>query len=565
MVLALVVGLGTIAACGDGGKHPDRPKAAPPAKTLPTTYVPSVKRPNVMVIEADDMRWDELKFMPNVRKLIGGRGLRFTNSFAPYPLCCPSRASFLTGKYSHNHHVLSHVDPYGFQSFDDKVTLATVLQKAGYRTALFGKYLNGYARQHQYRSTEPSLHYVPPGWDQWYAGSDKVFPTNSRLHGSTYNYFAMTQNINGTVVPHPGVYSTRLLANQVQRVLTGFTQKEQKKPWFVWWTPVAPHMGGPKEADDPAPVLRDDGHLSRFATPARPAWVRGKFDSEITHGLGQPVYGGSEADVSDKPRFMKHLPELNPEEKVALTELTRQRAESLYVLDQQVGRVLANLKKLGQYDNTVVAFTSDNGYYLGEHRKRTGKIVGHEPSLRVPFLVAGPGIRHGLRSDPITSIDMAPTITAYAGVTMPGADGVSMVPVFEKGDKGWNRVVLTEGRMGEPSYLWHKASRGFTPNGLNARGVRTARWKYVRYSTGEAELYDLKDDPLELDSRQDDPAFAGVRKRLDRLWDEYYDCKGAACSKPMPAEFRATAAQTKAITDNQYRRTRSYYSDYRLR
>ena len=107
----------------------------------------------MLVIETDDMRWDELKFMPNVRKLIQGRGLAFENSFAPYPLCCPSRASFLTGKYAHNHHVLSHLDPFGFQAFDDRTTLATVLHGGGYQTALVGKYLNGYARQHVHGST----------------------------------------------------------------------------------------------------------------------------------------------------------------------------------------------------------------------------------------------------------------------------------------------------------------------------------------------------------------------------------------------------------------------------
>ena len=562
-VLALVVGLGTLAACGDGSSGPDRPKATPPAKTLPTTYVPSVKRPNMLVIETDDMRWDELKFMPNVRKLIKGRGLAFENSFAPYPLCCPSRASFLTGKYAHNHHVLSHVDPFGFQAFDDRTTLATVLHGGGYQTALVGKYLNGYARQHVHGSTRPSLHYVPPGWDQWMAGSDKVFPAGDPLHGGTYNYFSMTQNVNGQVVAHPGIYSTRLLADQVQDVVGGFSKKPD--PWFVWWTPVAPHFGVPHERDDPAPVLRDDGVLGRFSTPARPRWVRGLFDDQVTHPLGVPPVGPVESDMSDKPRYLRKLPDINVEEKAALTEVSRQRAESLFVLDQQIGVVLQRLQKLGEYDHTVVAFTSDNGYFLGEHRKRTGKILAHEPSLRVPFLIAGPGIRHGRRFDPITSIDLAPTFADYAGLKgMPDADGISLVRTIEKGDQGWTRPVVTEGRMGDRSYVRHAPRQGFD-TALNERGVRTARWKYVRYSTGEVELYDLKDDPLELESRQDDPSYDGVRRKLQKVWEQYYDCKGAGCAEPLPPELRATVAQTKAITDNEYRRTRAYYVDYRLR
>ncbi len=562
-VLALVIGLGAIAACGSDGPKTDRPKATQPAKTLPSTYVPSVKRPNMLVIETDDMRWDELKFMPNVRKLIKDRGLAFENSFAPYPLCCPSRASFLTGKYAHNHHVLSHVDPFGFQSFDDRTTLATELQGGGYQTALVGKYLNGYARQHLYGSAKPSLHYVPPGWDQWIAGSDKVFPAGDPLHGGTYNYFSMTQNINGKVVPHPGIYSSRLLAQQVQDVVGGFSKKPD--PWFVWWTPVAPHFGAPSEPDDPAPVLRSDGVLSKFSTPARPAWVRGLFDAQVTHSLGVPPSGPVESDVSDKPRYLSKLPDLSVEEKSALTEVSRQRGEALYVLDQQIGNVLQRLHRLGEYDDTVVAFTSDNGYYLGEHRKRTGKILPHEPSLRVPFLIAGPGIKHGKRFDPITTIDLAPTFADYAGLKgMPDADGISLVQTIEKGDQGWNRPVVTEGRMGDRAYVRHAPRKGFD-TALNERGVRTARWKYVRYSTGEVELYDLKDDPLELESRQDDPTFAGIQRKLEKVWEQYYDCKGAACAKPLAPEFRATVAETKAITDNQYRRTRAYYSDYRLR
>ena len=562
-VLALVVGIGIVAACAHGSPGTSRPRATPPAKTLPTTYVPSVKRPNMLVIETDDMRWDELKFMPNVRKLIKGRGLSFENSFAPYPLCCPSRASFLTGKYAHNHHVLSHVDPFGFQAFDDRTTLATVLHGGGYQTALVGKYLNGYARQHVHGSTRPSLRYVPPGWDQWMAGSDKVFPARDPRHGGTYNYFSMTQNVNGQVVPHRGIYSTRLLADQVRDVVGGFSKKPD--PWFVWWTPVAPHFGVPHEPDDPGPVLRDDGVLGRFATPARPRWVHGLFDDQVTHPLGVPPVGPGEADMSDKPRYLRKLPDLNVEEKAALTRVSRQRAESLFVLDQQIGVVLQRLDRLGEYDNTVVAFTSDNGYYLGEHRKRTGKILAHEPSLRVPFLVAGPGIRHGKRYDPITSIDLAPTFADYAGLKgMPDADGVSLVRTIEKGDQGWNRPVVTEGMIGDRSYVRHAPRRGFD-TGLNERGVRTARWKYVRYSTGEVELYDLKNDPLELESRQDDPTYDGVRRKLERVWEQYYDCKGAGCAEPLPPEFRATVSQTRAITDNEYRRTRAYYGDYPLR
>jgi N-acetylglucosamine-6-sulfatase len=134
------------------------------------------------------------------------------------------------------------------------------------------------------------------------------------------------------------------------------------------------------------------------------------------------------------------------------------------------------------------------------------------------------------------------------------------VRTIEKGDHGWNRPVVTEGRMGDRSYVRHAPRQGFD-TGLNERGVRTARWKYVRYSTGEVELYDLKNDPLELESRQDDPAYDRIRHELERVWEQYYDCKGTGCAEPLTPEFRATVAQTKAITDNEFRRIRGYYDD----
>src|SRR5690242_4272902 len=175
---ALVAAL-VLAACGTQ-EHQPRPEAVPPTpQTRITPEAPAVRepkqqRPNVLVVEADDMRWDDLRWMPNVRRLVQRRGLTFENSFAPYPLCCPSRASFLTGQYAHNHHVYSHDEPFGFASFRDRRTIATKLQAAGYRTALVGKYLNGYGEQPVRRTGEPSLTYVPPGWTQWYVGSDHV-------------------------------------------------------------------------------------------------------------------------------------------------------------------------------------------------------------------------------------------------------------------------------------------------------------------------------------------------------------------------------------------------------
>ncbi|MET0999916.1 MAG: sulfatase [Marmoricola sp.] len=418
-MLATLVGV-TAVACGDVERPAaaPRPATTPPSEELVSPASPDLtkteqERPNLLVIETDDMRWDDLRWMPHVRRLIQRRGLSFENSFAPYPLCCPSRSSFLNGQYAHNHHVYTHLEPYGFAAFRDRRTIATVLQGAGYRTALVGKYLNGYGHQ-ELQSGKPSLTYVPPGWDQWYAGSDHLWEGDHPNHaGGTYSYDKLVQNINGEIHSFPGRYSTDVVAEQAREVITGFSSS--RSPWFVWWTPTAPHHGLPVEPDDPSPTRRLDGQFSEWDTPGRPSWVKGRFDDVIRHGSGTPPRRSAEADVSDKPNYLAKLPDLTPAERKAQTEVTRQRAESLYALDRQVRVTLAHLRKIGQLERTVVMFTSDNGYYLGEHRKRTGKISLHEPSLRVPLLVAGPGVPRGRRYDPVSTIDLASTLAAYAG------------------------------------------------------------------------------------------------------------------------------------------------------
>jgi arylsulfatase A-like enzyme len=549
-------------ACGDlarpAAHHPEavsqNDKLAAPAS--PEAAQAPQKQPNMLVIETDDMRWDDLRWMPNVRRLIQRRGLSFENSFAPYPLCCPSRASFLSGQYAHNHHVYTHLDPYGFAAFRDRHTIATVLQGAGYQTALVGKYLNGYGEQYL-RSDKSSLHYVPPGWDQWYAGSDHLWDYDDPHYGGgTYSYDHLVQNVNGEIQSFPGRYSTDVLAEQARSVISGFNKG--KAPWFVWWTPTAPHHGLPVESDDPLPTRRPDGEFSSWDTPGRPDWVKGRFDTRITHGSGTPPSASAEADVSDKPNYLRKLPELTPAEKDAETEVTRQRAESLYALDVQVRQTIAHLRKLGQLKNTMIVFTSDNGYYLGEHRKRTGKVNLHEPSLRVPLLVAGPGVPHGRRYDPVTTVDLAPTFAAYAGTRMSGADGTSILPLIRGGDEGWRRAVVTEGMMGFGRYA-EEFGLGRQP--LDTRGLRLGRWKLTRYSTGEVELYDLLTDPLELRNLSRVPARAETLRQMKDLYARYHDCRGKECRVAVPARWRLSPAESRRLTVRQQRATNLYFSN----
>ena len=501
------------------------------------------------------MRADELQWMPSTAAMIGGRGLTFHNSFAPNPLCCPARASLLTGQYSHNHQVLSHEAPYGFGAFDDRDTLATRLSGGGYQTALIGKYLNGYGVQPTFADEEDSELYVPPGWSEWWAGSDKIRRAGDPHVGTTYAYFNLTSNVNGELRSWPGRYQTNVTAQQTRALITDFDATEQ--PWFVWWNPIAPHHGGPVEPDDPGVVPRADGVRVRWDSPARPGWVKGTFDAVIQHGAGAPAAASAEADRRDKPRYLRKLPELTPSERDALRSVTRQRAEALWVLDGQVARTLRLLRRIRADRDTIVVFTSDNGYYLGEHLKRQGKINLHEPSIRVPLLISGPGIPVGDRYDPVTTLDLARTLAAWGGAELAAPDGVDLRPVIARGDQGWSRALVLEGLMPEPAYA-RAAARPSWGRGLDTIGIRTGRWKLIRYSTGEIEVYDLLRDPLELHSLRIDQ-LGGLGPRLLQLWDHVTDCRGAPCNSALPPDLVLDAEENRRLTAGQRDAERAYF------
>jgi arylsulfatase A-like enzyme len=218
-----------------------------------------------------------------------------------------------------------------------------------------------------------------------------------------------------------------------------------------------------------------------------------------------------------------------------------------------VARLVDTLRATGELDDTVLMFTSDNGYFLGEHRKRLGKTLPYEPALRVPLLVAGPGVPSGRRFDPVITPDLTATIVDLAGARAPHpADGRSLRWNIRNGDRGWTAPVVTEA-------IADRASAGGTPAAVargfvDARttiGLRTARYKLVRWASGAVELYDLERDPNELTNVVRDPAYAAVRDRLTRLWWRYRDCAGAACTRELPAHLRADADEVEAATIRQ--------------
>jgi arylsulfatase A-like enzyme len=520
------------------GHATDPTKAKPQQGSISVAPLTGQGRPNIVVIMTDDARNDDLRFMPNVRRLIGDQGVRFTNTFSPQPLCCPARASFLTGEYSHNHHVWSHVAPFGFRALDDSQTVPVWLHDVGYDTVFLGKYLNGYGEQTR-KNGEPSLRYVPPGWTDWRGSVDGGVAASPQLDGGTYRYFDTTLNDNGVLEPHQGEYQTDLFSRISQQVFRDHA--DSPDPFFYWASFVAPHAGSPVESDDPRPVHRSDGSLQRFVNPARPRSVWGRFDAQVQHA---PGYHG-EPDVSGKPFFIRNNPPLTAAEQVAVREDARQRAEALSLVDDHVATLMRVLRETGELDNTYVVFTSDNGYFLGEHRMRQGKILPYEPSLRVPLLIRGPGIPAGqVRTDPFTMIDFAPTFLQIAGAQPERqVDGVSLLDVAQHGDRGWRRGILTEtgprmvgGDIAESDNFLVKKNG---PSPLRfSQGVRTGRYLYVEHASRERELYDLRSDPRELVNlvarRSEHRVVAALAHELDVL----RNCKGAQCAVPLPPLLR---------------------------
>lgn len=444
--------------------------------------------PNILLITSDDQRADDMVAMRRTQELIGERGTTFDRAYATFPLCCPSRASMLTGQYAHNHGVLGNGDNGvgGYREFDNSSTLATWLTDAGYRTSFIGKYLN------RYGAVQPLS--VPAGWAQWQAS----------VAGGNYR---QTRIFDGESVSVHDEYQTDLYAElageALQRGLAG------AQPLFLWASFYAPHSGTPAESDDPANGIQ---------TPAVADRHRDAFE-----GLGLPDDPSvDEADVSDKPAGVSSLQRLGRATEQALAELREQRLESLLALDEAVERLLGVLEDSGELDNTVVVFTSDNGYLLGEHRIQSGKTVPYEPSARVPLLVSGPGFPAGAtREQPVGLIDLAPTLVeaagARAGLPM---DGVSLLGPARDPDVGAERTLLLESgpdEVGAP-----------IPYG----GARTGRYVYVEYVDGEQEFYDLRADPYQLENLAADPDPA-----TEALIEEYADrarrlagCSGADCA-----------------------------------
>jgi N-acetylglucosamine-6-sulfatase len=443
---------------------------SPSLRQAPETAVAS--RPNILVIMTDDQRLDDQRVLTRTRALLANRGTTFQNSFVSYALCCPSRATFLTGQYPHNHGVLANSGPNGgYSRLDSSNTLAVWLQDAGYYTAHVGKYLNGYG------TASPA---PPAGWSRWFGLIDP----------STYRYFGYSVSVDGVPAAYgdaAGDYQTDVLAAEAERIIRSRAGSGQ--PFFLSVAPLAPHLeriGG--KSFPPRPAPRHEDAFAGEPLPATPA-----FD---------------EPDVNDKPAHIRRLSVLAPAKENRALANHRGRLASLLAVDEMVERLVEALRETGQLDRTVIFFTSDNGFFLGEHRIPDGKYFSYEEAIRVPLIVRGGGFGAGARVDALVSnIDLAPTIVALTGARPRRTlDGRSLLAPAK------GRTLLIE---------------GYNPGRVRPsfKAVRDVRWLYVEHATGDRELYDLQTDPHQLRSR---PGGA-VQKDLARRLALLRNCAGASC------------------------------------
>ena len=423
----------------------------------------------IVVIVTDDQRTDTVSRMPIVQRLLVEPGTLFTKGFVVNPLCCPSRASILTGNYSHTTGVYSNDGPYGgYDAFHhsraERSTIATWLDDAGWRTALVGKYLNHYGG---------GTTTIPPGWDRWVSFS--------QVNGKYSNY---ALNVDGELVQYgtdAGDYSTDVLAGYA---VDAIRETPADQPLFLYFAPYSPH--GPYE-----PAARDAD--MEVAPPELPA----SFD---------------ERNVSDKPVYIRSRPRVRSESAERKYE---NWIRMLGAADDAVEEIAGALRETGRMEDALIVYTSDNGVMNGEHRLN-GKLAPYEESISVPMVVRYDPLAPAAPStsaEPVLNIDLAPTIARVAGVDAPATDGRSFLPLLRSSPEPWRSTFLVEHlyvgnvKVDPPTYC----------------AGRTTRWKFVRYAGGFEELYDLRHDPFEMRNVAGNPTYrdqlSTMRNRTRTLCD----------------------------------------------
>ncbi len=533
--------------------------------------------PSFVVIQTDDQTLDglyaafsaypgapETRAMPSTQNLIAKRGMTFNRYYVSYPLCCPSRVSLMTGRYAHNTGVKGNVQPNGgYYGFSFRAAhehnIATWLHGAGYRTIHVGKFLNGYGDEPYDNGTT-----VPPGWDSWHTVLRA--DTNHYFYGYTLNNngqlegpygdsgswdtreYGVRDDLGCPFAPTNGLpcfYATDMFTSMASQEMLATPAGQ---PFYVQLDYTAPH-GDFRHPAGPEPAPR---HYDWF------------LGARLPHDRSE---GLDEGNVSDKPRFIRDAEHLTPTDKRIYRTYYEKQLESLRSVDDGVKQVIDTLGLMGRLRNTYVIFTSDNGFFFGEHRLIGGKFLAYEPATHLPFLIRGPGVKQDSSTGELAAnIDIAPTILELAGVEADkSVDGRSLVPFLHDPDLRSRRPILFEsfvetsdvnaqgaitsgaGRSGAQASATAHASILAPPK--DYEGIRLGPYKYIAWPTGEKELYDINKDPNELNNLARDPNYYPIRNFLHRQLRRFENCVGRECREvtpPMPltrVEFERLRAQ----------------------
>src|SRR3954452_7259733 len=462
-LLAALALLGLLSACIGN-------VALPPRHPVPTDG-----RPNIVFVLTDDLAMNLVPYMPHVQALARA-GSSFGNYFVVDSLCCPSRAAIFTGRYPHDDGVYgNHDHERGYDAFNrngnERRSFGVALQNAGYYTGFMGKYLN------EYQLSDPPA----PGWNTW------------DVAGNGYDEYNYDLNENGLIHTYgsgPDDYLTHVLADKAVNFVYG--AQYTGKPFALEVATFAPHR-----PSTPAPI---DAHsFPTVAAPRTPA-----FDTKPTNA----------------PAWLADLRPLSTSDVQSIDDAFRKRVESVQAVDRMVGQIERALAAIHQLGNTYFVFSSDNGYHMGDYGLMPGKQTAFDTDVRVPLVVAGPGVPAGRTVDAMnSSIDPSPTFLQIGQAQPTGEpDGVSLLAMLHGGapPRSWQQAILIEhhGRVETKSDPDVQSFRSGDPPSYEA--VRTPSALYVEYVTGEREYYDLRSDPYELDNRYSALTTANGRRRHPR-------------------------------------------------
>lgn len=469
----LVLGLGLALSCSPPPSSDTAPGGAP----TPT----SSRRPNVVVVVVDDLRWDELGIAghpfietPNVDTL-AREGAYFANAFNTVPLCSPNRATILTGQYPSRHGIIDNV-ARSRQSHRLE-TFPRALQANGYETGFLGKWHMG---------NDPTPR---PGFDYWAA-----IPGQGRTIDPDLYEDGAIHTVEG--------YITDILTDRA----VSFIERERDRPFFLYIGHKAIHPDA-RQLDDGSV---DPSVPSQYIPAPR---HRGRYEDKVL----PPRPNVAASPGEDKPVLRRALARKQSPEIVAAfgaeldaesgEETIRRRTEMMLAVDESLGRIVEALARQGILDDTLILFTSDNGFFYGEHGLTLERRLPYEESIRAPLIIRYPALATaGSRIDGLAaSVDIAPTVLEATGTPIGDhVQGRSLVPLLQGRTAGWRTDVLVEFYTYENPFPWLLD--------MDYRAVRTDRYKYVHWMQypGEPELYDLQEDPYEMRNRADDPAMAGV-------------------------------------------------------